>query len=367
MGDRLSREIPSFDCSHAVAAVGRPSPTRAIRPTREEHLSVVATIEDDWYRVSRASGFPTKRRKSRSRQTLGGAGDRGEQGVGRNVLGAPYHETEAKRLTTTQRVNKTVLEAQRRDAEAKQAATTEDDLLHALGSLDATDLRWLLENTAQDSGVFSEDQNVSGQSAGEDKSTMTAPDEQVLPFETLPKDNDVFSRNQNTGVQSRSAQSTIQHHNPTTITGQTVISNEISEQNLKYNRVACVAPHLHPIYVASTVYQRALSGLLALYTYISTMSQGPWSILPQRDYLPFAIGNARFTIATGVGQMIPWDFVSSFAENMLEWTQQGFVGFYDAYYVSVETGQRFFVQLRIAAGDASAESVGLLGDVPDWT
>lgn len=61
---------------------------------------------------------------------------------------------------------------------------------------------------------------------------------------------------------------------------------------------------------------------------------------------------------------MPWEFVSLVAEKLLAWTQEGFVGIHDAYYISVDTGQKFFVQLRVMVGDPLSMGTTLLGDVP---
>jgi len=40
------------------------------------------------------------------------------------------------------------------------------------------------------------------------------------------------------------------------------------------------------------------------------------------------------------------------------------VGIHDAYYTSIDTGQRFFLSLRMAAGNLAGTSMELLGEAP---
>ena len=47
--------------------------------------------------------------------------------------------------------------------------------------------------------------------------------------------------------------------------------------------------------------------------------------------------------------------MSLVAETMETWTLEGFMGVYDAYYVAADTGQRFFVSLRLAVSRVAVD------------
>lgn len=91
--------------------------------------------------------------------------------------------------------------------------------------------------------------------------------------------------------------------------------------------------------------QAAAEILETFYTSIAINSNGPWAGNTPRIWIRITFGAIRLIMTATEGTTIPWDFVTSFALEMLRLTERGYTGTYTANFVDPTVGNAIWVSL----------------------
>ena len=91
--------------------------------------------------------------------------------------------------------------------------------------------------------------------------------------------------------------------------------------------------------------QAAAEILEIFYTSIAIKSNGPWAENTPRIWIKVTFGAITLLMTAAEGTTIPWDFVTSFALDMLRLTERGYTGTYTANFVDPTVGKAIWVSL----------------------
>ena len=105
------------------------------------------------------------------------------------------------------------------------------------------------------------------------------------------------------------------------------------------------ATALSPITIAAGV-------LGHVYTQVSLGATGPWTNDKPRIWVRITYGSIQLLFFATEGYTVPWGFVSWHALHMLQHVRRGYVGTYDAYYMSPNGAGGIIVSLTCGATQA---------------
>ena len=91
--------------------------------------------------------------------------------------------------------------------------------------------------------------------------------------------------------------------------------------------------------------QTAAEVLQAFYTNIMIGSIGEWSRMTPRIWIKITLGTLQLLMTASEGTTVQWDFVASFALEMLRLTERGYTGMYAALFVDPTVGNHVGVSL----------------------
>ena len=95
--------------------------------------------------------------------------------------------------------------------------------------------------------------------------------------------------------------------------------------------------------------EAAAEVLEAFYLDIALNAHTSWAKIPPRIWIRITLGTVRLLMTATEGTTIPWDFVTSFALQMLKYTELGYTGMYTAMYVNPAVGNAIWVSLYYCA------------------
>ena len=91
--------------------------------------------------------------------------------------------------------------------------------------------------------------------------------------------------------------------------------------------------------------EKAAALLEVFYTHVALNSGGEWGKNEPRVWIRITLGCLQLVMTATEGYTVPWGFVTYFALQMLTLTERGFVGAYNAYYVTPDGGGGILVSL----------------------
>ena len=93
--------------------------------------------------------------------------------------------------------------------------------------------------------------------------------------------------------------------------------------------------------------QQTAELLVRFYFGVAANADGLWADNKERVWVRMLLGELQLLMTATKGHTIPWSFVSWFAVQMLEFTERGYVGTYDAFYVTPNGNGGIWVSLTL--------------------